>query len=132
MQDVNKKLSNTGNVIDFMLLKRVMKFARPYKFYFFVAAISAILLSVLGPIRPLLINYTIDNCIVIQRGLGDNIIYVICNMSDRFLNIKLLNTLGLLQLNSEKSLIDNITGSHLNVDKLKLSPYQVLWVSLSE
>ena len=42
MQDVNKKLSNTGNVIDFMLLKRVMKFARPYKFYFFVAAISAI------------------------------------------------------------------------------------------
>ncbi len=70
MQDVNKKLSNTGNVIDFMLLKRVMKFARPYKFYFFVAAISAILLSVLGPIRPLLINYTIDNCIVITNKEG--------------------------------------------------------------
>ena len=70
MQDVNKKLSNTGNVIDFMLLKRVMKFARPYKFYFFVAAISAILLSVLGPIRPLLINYTIDNCIVIANKEG--------------------------------------------------------------
>ena len=70
MQDVNKKLSNTGNVIDFILLKRVVKFARPYKFYFFVAAISAILLSVLGPIRPLLINYTIDNCIVIANKEG--------------------------------------------------------------
>ena len=70
MQDVNKKLSNTGNVIDFILLKRVVKFARPYKFYFFVAAISAILLSVLGPIRPLLINYTIDNCIVIVNKEG--------------------------------------------------------------
>ena len=37
-----------------------------------------------------------------------------------------------LKLSSEKFLIDNITGSHLSADKLKLSPYQVLWVSLSE
>ena len=64
MQDIKKQKSNTGNVIDFILLKRVMKFAKPYRFYFFIAAISAILLSVLGPMRPLLINYAIDNCIV--------------------------------------------------------------------
>ena len=58
------KHSNTGNIIDFILLKRVMEFAIPYKMYFFVAAISAILLSILGPIRPLLINHTIDNYIM--------------------------------------------------------------------
>ena len=59
--------SNTGNIIDFILLKRVMKFAIPYKIYFFVAAFSAILLSILGPIRPLLINHTIDNYIIIPN-----------------------------------------------------------------
>jgi len=78
------------------------------------------------------ISTHVDNCIIIQRGLGDNIVYVICNMSDRFLNIQLLNIISLLKLSSEKFLIDNITGSHLSADKLKLSPYQVLWVSLSE
>ena len=64
MQD--NKMTNTGNVIDFILLKRVLAFAIPYKFYFFIAAISAIILSVLGPIRPLLINYAVDNYITVS------------------------------------------------------------------
>jgi ATP-binding cassette subfamily B protein len=54
----------TGNVIDFTLLKRVIAFAKPYKLQFVIAAISAILLSVLGPLRPMLINYAIDNYII--------------------------------------------------------------------
>ena len=71
MQEKMEQKSNTGNIIDFILLKRVMQFAVPYRFYFIVAAISAILLSFLGPIRPLLINYAIDNYIIIpnQEGL---------------------------------------------------------------
>ena len=70
MQESKKQKSNTGNAIDFMLLKRVMKFAKPYKSHFFVAAIAAILLSVLGPMRPLLINHAIDNYIVIPNKEG--------------------------------------------------------------
>jgi ATP-binding cassette subfamily B protein len=70
MEDTKKQKSNTGNVIDFVLLKRVLKFAKPYKFHFFVAAVSAILLSFLGPMRPLLINYAIDNYIVIPNKEG--------------------------------------------------------------
>ena len=70
MQESKKQKSNTGNVIDFMLLKRVMKFAKPYKSHFFVAAIAAILLSVLGPMRPLIINHAIDNYIVIPNKEG--------------------------------------------------------------
>ena len=70
MLDTKKQNSNTGNIIDFVLLKRVMQFARPYTFYFLIAAISAIFLSVLGPIRPLLINYTIDNYIIIPNKQG--------------------------------------------------------------
>lgn len=57
----------TGNVIDFVLLKRVIAFAKPYKLQFMIAAISAILLSFLGPLRPMLINYAIDNYIIISN-----------------------------------------------------------------
>jgi len=63
----NKSKSNTGNVIDFVLLKRVLVFAKPYRFQFTIAAISAVLLSVLGPMRPMLINYAIDNYILIPN-----------------------------------------------------------------
>ena len=64
---INKSKSNTGNVIDFVLLKRVLIFAEPYRLQFTIAAISAILLSVLGPVRPMLINYAIDNYILIPN-----------------------------------------------------------------
>ena len=65
--------NRTGEILDLQLLKRVLLYARPYKLHFIIAAISAILLSVLGPIRPLLINYTVDNFIVIpnQKKLLD-------------------------------------------------------------
>ena len=63
----NKSKSNTGNVIDFVLLKRVLAFAKPYRLQFTIAAISAVLLSVLGPMRPMLINYAIDNYILVPN-----------------------------------------------------------------
>ena len=72
MQATNnkKQTTKTGKVLDFDLLKRVLEFAKPYKVTFFIAALSAILLSVLGPTRPLLINHAIDNNIVIPNKQG--------------------------------------------------------------
>ena len=70
MEETKTQKSNIGDVIDFILLKRVIQFAKPYRFYFFVAAISALLLCILGPIRPLLINHAIDNYIVIPNKQG--------------------------------------------------------------
>ena len=58
--------TKTGKVLDLTLLFRVIAFARPYKKQFVIATISAILLSFLGPIRPMLINYAIDNFIIIS------------------------------------------------------------------
>ena len=78
------------------------------------------------------ISTNISNCIMIQRGLGEDIVYVICNMSDKYLNIPLLNELHLLKSTSEKNLIDYITGSHLNIHSFTLNPYQVVWVSLAD
>ena len=70
MQDTKKQKLRTGNIIDLVLLKRVLRFAKPYQLQFFIAAISAILLSILGPIRPLLINFAVDNYIVIPDKEG--------------------------------------------------------------
>ena len=60
------KKSKTGEVLNIPLLKRVIVFAKPYKKQFIIAAISAIILSFLAPARPMLINYAIDNYILIE------------------------------------------------------------------
>ena len=78
------------------------------------------------------ISTNIDNCVIIQRGLYEEKIYVVCNMSDKYLNISFLNELDLLPLCSNNLLIDNITGAHLNSDSFELNPYQVVWLSLIE
>jgi ATP-binding cassette, subfamily B, multidrug efflux pump len=54
-------------IFDFDLLHRIFGYARPYKRRFFVSVLLAIVLAVMAPIRPLLINYTIHDII---RGEG--------------------------------------------------------------
>ena len=39
----NKSKSNTGNVIDFVLLKRVLAFAKPYRLQFTIAIVIPLL-----------------------------------------------------------------------------------------
>jgi len=58
---LEKEKSNSGQILDFAVLKRLMSFIAPYKtkFYFLVAL--TIILAVLAPARPYLIQYTIDN-----------------------------------------------------------------------
>ena len=74
----------------------------------------------------------ISNCVILQRGLDEDRVYVVCNMSDRYLNISLLNELELPALSFKKHLIDNITGSYLNTESFKLNPYQVVWISFTD
>ena len=77
------------------------------------------------------ISTNIDNCIIIQRGLEEDSVYVICNVSNKRMNFDLLSELNLSQSFSNKKLIDNITGAHLNTDSFSLNPYQVVWISLT-
>ena len=60
-------MKKTGNIVDWILLKRVLKYSYPYRKKLFYAALSAILLAVLGPLRPWLINYAIDNYIIVSN-----------------------------------------------------------------
>jgi ATP-binding cassette subfamily B protein len=47
-------------VFDFTLLNRVFQFVKPYKKYFVISIVLSILLAVFAPVRPYLINLTVD------------------------------------------------------------------------
>lgn len=50
----------SGKAWDTVLLKRVMRYVRPYKFTFYITGVLVVILAVLAPIRPWLIQKTID------------------------------------------------------------------------
>jgi len=50
--------------LDWVLLRRVLRLARPYRLLFFLAASLAILLAPVAVLRPYLIQYTVDNHIM--------------------------------------------------------------------
>tara|TARA_B100000902_G_scaffold175658_1_gene169439 strand:+ start:54645 stop:56399 length:1755 start_codon:yes stop_codon:yes gene_type:complete len=57
-------MSKTGEILDYQLLRRVLRFAEPYSSKMYITAAFAILLAFLAPLRPLLINYALDNYII--------------------------------------------------------------------
>jgi len=58
---VEKEKVSSGNIIDWSVLRRLMKFVTPYRGRFTTVVILTFLLGVLAPTRPLLIQYTLDN-----------------------------------------------------------------------
>lgn len=56
-----------GKAFDFKLFKRVLKLIRPYRNLFIFTSIFVIVLAILAPFRPFLIQYTVDNYVL----LGD-------------------------------------------------------------
>jgi ATP-binding cassette subfamily B protein len=57
---VEKEKVSSGNILDWSVLRRLMKFVLPYKGRFVSVVILTIVLGVLAPTRPILIQYTID------------------------------------------------------------------------
>src|SRR6478609_8716920 len=60
-----KKISK--KIFDFALLRRVFQFAAPYKRKFYLSIILSVVLAVLSPIRPFLIQYTVNE--FINKGI---------------------------------------------------------------
>ncbi len=48
---------------DFRLLNRIFSLAAPYKQKVYIAIFLTVSMSVIGPLRPMLVQYTIDDCI---------------------------------------------------------------------
>jgi ATP-binding cassette, subfamily B, multidrug efflux pump len=57
---VEKEKVSSGNIIDWSVLRWLIRFVTPYKFRFIVVVLLTVLLGVLAPTRPFLIQYTID------------------------------------------------------------------------
>lgn len=70
--------ASSGNAFDFKLFKRLLAYTRAYKGTFYFVAIAAILLSVLGVMRPYLLQITIDESIVPQDN--DQLLFYIMLM----------------------------------------------------
>jgi ATP-binding cassette subfamily B protein len=51
-------------IFDFALLRRVFRYAAPYKKKFYLSVVLAIVLAVITPVRPILIQVTVDKFIV--------------------------------------------------------------------
>jgi ATP-binding cassette, subfamily B, multidrug efflux pump len=50
--------------IDFRIFKRLLKFAKPYSGLLILALLCTILLSIIGPLRPMIIGNTIQKYVV--------------------------------------------------------------------
>ena len=55
----------SGNIIDWSVLSRLMKFVAPYQKSFYGLILLTVVLGVLTPVRPFLIQYTIDNDVAV-------------------------------------------------------------------
>jgi ATP-binding cassette subfamily B protein len=57
---VEKEKISSGNIIDLKVLKRIMRFVIPYKGRFYLVIFLTLSLGFLTPLRPYLIQYTLD------------------------------------------------------------------------
>lgn len=60
----------TGQIFDYTLLKKLLKLASPYKFWFIAATFIAIFSATIAPIRPYYIGVAIDENIALKNGEG--------------------------------------------------------------
>src|SRR5215475_6565366 len=61
-------------IFNFSLLRRVFRYAAPYKRRLYWSIALAILLAILSPLRPWLIQYTVN--VLIRKGLDNDVIWM--------------------------------------------------------
>ncbi len=60
----------TGKIVDWTVLKRLFQFIKPYRWHFFILIFLTTLSAALVPLRPYLIQYTIDNDVAVGNYSG--------------------------------------------------------------
>ncbi len=60
MSNKEKKKTIIGKAVDVAILKRIFKYVKPYRRNFALAVFTTIFLAFLSPLRPILIQYTLD------------------------------------------------------------------------
>lgn len=67
---MEKENVSSGNIIDFRVLGRIMAFVAPYRSRFYLVVLLTVFLGILGPLRPLLIQYTLDEHVALGNYQG--------------------------------------------------------------
>lgn len=57
---MEKETVSSGNIIDLKVLRRILKFVAPYRARFYLVVFLTLALGIVTPLRPLLIQFTID------------------------------------------------------------------------
>lgn len=74
---MDKEQISSGNIIDFNVLRRIIQFVKPYRGRFYAVIGLTILMGGLGPLRPFLIQYTLDHHVAFGDYWGMVIIMAI-------------------------------------------------------
>jgi len=115
----NEKASQKKKVFDLTLLRRIYSFAKPYAGKFYLSVLLAILLALLAPLRPLLINKTLHR-VSSDPGSNEEIImhFLLC--------ITLIQILVLLVESILRFIFTYITSwlGHRVVKDIRLTVYQ--------
>ncbi|GAB4132562.1 MAG: ABC transporter ATP-binding protein [Raineya sp.] len=64
-----EKQEQKGRIVDIKILRRLYAYTRPYRIVFYAVIFLTILLALLGPVRPYLVQYSVDN--YMQEGSED-------------------------------------------------------------
>ena len=70
--------SKTGNAFDLDLFKRLLKYTNPYKRIFYFVGVAAVLVSLFGVLRPILLQETVDEALI--PADFDSLIYYVSLM----------------------------------------------------
>ncbi|MBC7873842.1 MAG: hypothetical protein H7Y01_07600 [Ferruginibacter sp.] len=107
---------------DFALLRRVFRYAAPYKKKFYLSVVLAILLAVITPVRPLLIQLTVDK-------------YIAHSATAMLINITLIQ-IGLILVETAMRFLFSFTTALLGqsvVKDLRVATYKkVMGLNLSQ
>ncbi len=72
---MEKEQVSSGNIIDFKVLARILKFVRPYRAHFSLIIFFTVVMGIVGPVRPMLIQYTLDNHVAL--GDYDGMVFIV-------------------------------------------------------
>lgn len=61
---MEKEKSKIGRIVDTKIIKRLYAYTKPYRFTFYGVVLLTLLIAVLGPIRPYLVQYAVDNYMI--------------------------------------------------------------------
>jgi ATP-binding cassette subfamily B protein len=67
---VSEKEEISGKIVDLKVLRRLLQFLKPYKGYFAIIIFLTILMAMLAPVRPYLVQLTLDKYVVANDFKG--------------------------------------------------------------